>query len=313
MRPSNRGAKLLPFHARSSDPEPEQERIDSEFLRAVARNPETAWEPFLELYVPVIYGVIRLFADSYDERMDLFVFVSEKLKEDRMRRVRAYRVRPESPCTFRSYLAVVVRNLGLDAVRASHGRYRPFKRIAGLDGTDRLIFEYHLKERRPLAEVRHLLEGRHGVRLEPAELRQRSERIENTLSPSQRWRLLSRVWASRRPVPVDPVEGATTAAGAGLALRSARKGPEAVLDSKSACAAFGEALAGVEPRKRLALALRYKDGLKVREVARVMRATEKQVEHWVREATVAIRDHLIKLGFTSDDLDPDQMTGMWES
>jgi len=312
MRPSNRGAKLLPFNTRSSDPEPEQERIDNEFLRTVAQDPEAAWEKFLELYLPVIYGVIRLFADSYDQRMDLFVFVGEKLKEDRMRRVRAYSFRPESPCTFRSYLAVVVRNLGLDFVRASHGRYRPFKQVAGLSGTDRLIFEYHLKDCRPLTEVRHLLEGRHGTRLEPQELRQRSERIEKALSPSQRWRLLSRVWASRRPLPVDPVEGATTAAGAGLALRSTRKGPEAVLDAKSARAAFGEALARVEPRKRLALALRYKDGLKVRDVARVMRATEKQVEHWVSEGTAVIRDHLVKLGFTRDDLDPDQMTGMWE-
>ena len=156
----------------------------------------------------------------------------------------------------------------------------------------------------------HLLEARHGVRLRPDELRERSARIEESLSASQRWRLLSRVWASRRPLPVDPVEGATTAAGEGLALRGARKDPAAALDSKSARAAFREALAGIEPRKRLALALRYKDGLRMREVARVMRATEKQVEHWVREAVAEIRDHLVGSGFTHDDLDADQLTGL---
>jgi RNA polymerase sigma factor (sigma-70 family) len=313
MRPPSRGAKPLPFQTRTSGPDRETEGADGEFLRSAARRPEAAWGRFQELYLPVVYGVIRLFADSYDERMDLFVFVSEKLREDGMRRVRAYRFRPEAPCTFRSYLAVVVRNLALDFVRSTRGRYRPFKQIAGLSGTDRLIFDYHLKERRPLAEVAHLLEAKHGVRLRRRELRQRSERIESSLSDCQRWRLLSRVWAGRRPLPVDPVDGATTATGGGLALRSAGKDPEAELDSESARTAFREALAGIEPRKRLALALRYKDGLKVREVARVMRATEKQVEHWVREAVTVIREHLVRSGFTRDDLDPDQLTGLLES
>lgn len=313
MRQPNRGAKILPFNTRAAGPDPEEERVDAEFLRSVARDPEVAWQRFQELYLPVIHSVIRLFADSYDQRMDLLVYVSEKLKEDDMRRVRAYRVRPETPCTFRSYLAVVVRNLGLDFVRASRGRYRPFKHVVGLSGTDRLIFEYHLKERRPLVEVGHLLEARHGIQLRPEELKQRSARIENSLSHSQRWRLLSRVWAGRRPLPVDPVEGATTATGGGLALRSPRRSPDAALTSKSARNAFREALAGVEPRKRLALALRYKDGLKMREVARVMRATEKQVEHWVRDGIATIREHLVRSGFTSDDLDPDQLTGLLES
>lgn len=279
----------------------------------MTRNPETAWERFQEFYVPVVYEVIRLFADTYDQRMDLFVFVSEKLKEDGMRRVRAYSFRPEAPCTFRSYLAVVVRNLALDFLRASQGRYRPFKQVARLSATDRLVFEYHLRDRRPLGEVRHLLEARHGIRLDPGELTQRSARIEEMLSHSQRWRLLSRVWASRRPLPVDPVEAANPARGEGLALRSARKNPEAALGSKSARTVFRKALAGIAPRKRLALALRYKDGLKVREVARVMRATEKQVEHWVREGTTELRDHLVKAGVTRDDLEADLLAGMWES
>jgi RNA polymerase sigma factor (sigma-70 family) len=312
MRSSAREERLLRFRTRTAGAGPEEERIDKEFLRLVKGNPEAAWGRFQELYLPVIYSVIRLFADSYDQRMDLFVFVSEKLKEDRMRRVRGYRFRPETPCSFRSYLAVVVRNLGLDFVRASRGRYRPFRQIAGLGETDRLIFEYHLKERRSIVEVGHLLEARHGIRLRSEELRQRCARIESSLSHSQRWRLLSRVWASRRPLPVDPIEGTASEPG-GLALQSVGKNPEVVLDSKSARVAFGKALAGVEPRKRLALALRYKDGLKMREVAQVMRATEKQVEHWVREATAVIREQLTQAGFTYDDLDPDQLTGMLES
>jgi len=313
MRSPTRRARLLPFQKRSASTfaETQEERSDREFLRSVARDPEAAWRRFQELYLPVIYEVIRLFADTYDQRMDLFVFVSERLKADGMRRVRAYTFRPETPCAFRSYLAVVVRNLALDFIRASHGRYRPFKQVVGLSETDRLIFEYHLRDRRTLVEVAHLLEARHGIRLDSGELKRRSARIEDALSPSQRWRLLARVWAFRRPRAVDPVEAANPASGGRLPLRSERKSPEALLGSKSARDALRQALDGLGPRKRLALTLRYKDGLKVREVARVMRATEKQVEHWVRDGTAALRDHLARSGITRDDLDPDHLAGLW--
>jgi hypothetical protein len=41
-----------------------------------------------------------------------------------------------------------------------------------------------------------------------------------------------------------------------------------------------------------------------------MRATEHQVEHWVREAVATLREELTRRGFAREDLDPDHVTGM---
>src|SRR5687767_11800942 len=96
-----------------------------------------AWDEFLPRFAEVIFRVVRLAAGSYYERMDLVLFVCDRLREDEMRRVRAFKFRPEAPCRFSTYLAVVVRNLALDFLRARDGRYRPFKTIEALEPADR--------------------------------------------------------------------------------------------------------------------------------------------------------------------------------
>jgi DNA-directed RNA polymerase specialized sigma subunit len=182
--------------------------------------------------------------------------------------------------------------------------------LEGLETADRWVFEYHLRDRRPLEEVRRLLEARHGIRIDAGELKRRAARIEDSLSPSQRWRLVSRFWARRQPVRIDPVRDLVSDEDA-VPLRSETRDPEAALASKAAGAALREALDRIEPRKRLALTLRYKDGLRVRDAARILRATEKQVEHWVREGTALIREHLARGRVLRDDLGPDQLNEMW--
>jgi len=79
----------------------------------------------------------------------------------------------------------------------------------------------------------------------------------------------------------------------------------------SARGALRQALETIEPRKRLALMLRFKVGLKVRETARLMSATDSQVEHWAREGTGTIREHLRRLRITREDLDAAQLEEIW--
>jgi len=295
---------------RSRKDHPDQTAGDDRVLRRVAEQPAAAWDEFLERFAPTVFRVVCVFFDSYDRRMDLFVFVCQKLREDGMKRVRSYRYRPDAPCTFRSYLAVVVRNLALDFVRASEGRYRPFRFLDRLDETDRRIFEYNLRDRRPLEEVGRLLDGRHGIQIDAAELKRRSGRIEDAMSPNQRWRLLSRFWARRPPLHIDPVKD-SAGTEATVPIRSELPDPATALDSKTAGEEMRRALERLEPRKRLALVLRYRDGLRVREAARVLQATEKQVEHWLSDGTAVIRDYLKHRRVLRDDLDPDQLDEMW--
>src|SRR5437773_1369392 len=139
---------------------------------------EVSWQEFLHACSGIIFRVVRTFARSYDDRMDLFLFVCDGLQADGMRRVRGFRRRPEAPCRFTTYLMVVVRNLALDHQRSRDGRFRPFTNVAALDETDRIVSEYRLRDGRSLDEVRHLLLQRHGLRLGPDEIEERVARVE---------------------------------------------------------------------------------------------------------------------------------------
>lgn len=282
-----------------------------ELLGRIECAPELAWEGFLESFTPLIFKVVSRFVRTHDQRMDLFVYVAERLREDRLRRCRAYRLRPERPRSFGAYLTVVTKNLVVDFIRSTNGRYRPFASMANLDVADRLIFEYHLRDQVPLGQVRRLLEKRHGIRMRQTPLDWRAERIERSLSSSQRWRLLSRRSALREPFSIDPTHEAVWIDEKAIPLRSGCRNPEAQAGVNLAGVALRQALEKIEPRKRLALALRFKVGLKVREAAQVMRATDSQVEHWVREGSAAIREELRTRSITREDLDIDRLEEVW--
>src|SRR5262245_44004974 len=136
------------------------------------------WDEFLDHYASDLFRIVRLFADSYDDRMDLFLFVCERLQADGMRRLRSFRYRPEAPCRFSTFLSVVVKNIALDHLRARQGRFRPFQNLADRGETDRLLFGYHIRDGVPLEECRRLLETRHGIRLTAADLSRRAADLE---------------------------------------------------------------------------------------------------------------------------------------
>ena len=250
-----------------------------------------AWDEFLPRYADVIFRVVRLFVPTYDERMDLFLFVCDRLREDDMRRVRAFTFRPEAPCRFSTYLAVVVRNLALDFLRARDGRYRPFKIIEALEPPDRLLFEYHLHEGRSLEESRGLLRDRHGIRMTASEAADRAGRINASLSATQRWRLLAQIYERREPVSIDPAREPEAQAG-GDSLHDERADPEAWLRSSEAGELFRQAMESVPPRQRLALALKYRDGLTAREVGETLGITALEAERQIRDGLRGLRERL---------------------
>ncbi len=264
---------------------------------------DLTWDAFLDEHAATILAAIRPFARTYDERMDLFLFVCAALRSDGMRRVRRYRYRPEAPCRFSTYLAVVVRNLVLDHERARRGRYRAFSSMARLDAIDRRIVAYRFRDGRPLDEVRERLERRHGVRLEPQELAERVARVERSLSPSQRWRLLSR-WTWRQPtIPIDCVSVVAEQTSRTFALAASGRDPERSLEERQAERAFARAVAGLAPRQQLVLAVRFRDGLDVGTAAKAIGVSGAEIERTTRDALAAIRSALGEARITRDDLE----------
>jgi len=291
----------------------EQNSADRDLLERIAAGGPVAWSAFLDTCADTIFRVVRLFADTYDDRMDLFLFVCGKLKEGEMRRLRAFRYRPETPCRFSTWLSVVVRNLALDFHREKEGRFRPFRAVERMDDVDRLVFEYHLRDGRPLSEVRDRLERSHGIRIEDGPLKDRAGRVQESLSANQRWRLLARLIEKRRHLTVDPVAGGALSGDEILPLADARGDAETAVRRHEADRALAEAMREIPARERLALTLRFRDGLTSREAARTMRVTAEEAERLARRGVDRMRESLTGAGYATPDFEPSQLEVLWPS
>ncbi|HEV8335884.1 MAG TPA: sigma-70 family RNA polymerase sigma factor [Candidatus Polarisedimenticolia bacterium] len=289
------------------------EQAEREILSRVARREPGSWEEFLEAFAGVLFRVACLFADGYDDRMDLFLLICSRLKEDDLKRIRVFRERPGAPCRFSTYLAVVAKNIGVDFVRAREGRYRPFGKVAAMDETDRLLFEYILREGRQVEEARGLLKGRHGITLGSAEAEERSARITATLSPNQRWKLLARLASRQGSLSIDPVRESAGDPDHPLPLRSRNGDPESALRGEEAWRILGEAMEEMEPRLRLALALKFRDGMSHAEIAEFFAVSPEEAEALVRDALGSLRDRLAGSGIAPLDLESAHAASFWPS
>lgn len=287
--------------------------MDREILDRIEAGEHGAWDLFLDTFAEEIFRVVCLFAKSYDDRMDLFLFICSKLEEDDMRRVRKFRFRPEAPCRLATWLSVVAKNLAIDFYRERHGRFRPFREVEAMESTDRLVFDYHLRDGRPLNEVRDLLHHRHGVTLQESDLAQRAARVREALSASQRWRLLARLTQHSRPLHLNPVTGAAGRDDEAIPLADDREDPERSLRSTEAGRALQEALSLVPTRQRLALVLRFRDGLTSSETAAVLRVPPPEAERLARAGLENMRETLVRSGFAPPDFEPASLAAVWPS
>ena len=285
---------------------------EEEIFARVQRDGDSAWEEFLEGFAPVLFRVASLFADTYDRRMDIFLHICDCLRDDNMKRVRTFQQRPDAPCRLSTYLTVIAKNMAVDFLRAKEGRYRPFRKVATMDETDRLLFEYHVRDGQSLEETRSLLQGRHGIRLSLEEASRRAAAVAAVLSVNQRWKLLARLASRRRALSIDPVgESALRDGRSSLPLQSGRGDPERPLREEQAKRIIEEALASLEPRQRLALTLRFRDSLSREEVARTLALVPSQAEALIREAVGRVRSSLARSGVDRKDLDHPGWASFW--
>jgi len=81
---------------------------------------ETAWSAFLSVHNPLLLRVVRSLRVEYDEGMDAYACILEKLREEHFRCLGDYKVDARS--SFSTWLAVVARRIGLDHLRHRYGR-----------------------------------------------------------------------------------------------------------------------------------------------------------------------------------------------
>lgn len=84
---------------------------------------ESAWETFVGAHSRLFLHVARSLERDHDAAMDAYAYVLEQLRQDDLRRLRAYAADGRSK--FTTWLVVVIRRLCLDHRRQRYGRADP--------------------------------------------------------------------------------------------------------------------------------------------------------------------------------------------
>jgi len=119
--------------------------------------PQVAWDKFLSRHQKLIFASIRHYTHDYDEGMEVFAHVCEKLGADDMRLLRARAEDPNPRARFTTWLVAVVRHAAVDWFRHRDGRHRLSALGQRLSPRRRRIFELVFLEQRSHAEAYELL------------------------------------------------------------------------------------------------------------------------------------------------------------
>jgi RNA polymerase sigma factor (sigma-70 family) len=217
--------------------------------------PDSAWREFLATYSASIMKVVDRFDHGGSRDSECFQFVCEKLCEADFRRLRQFD--PQGRAAFESWLATVVFNLCVDWHRKEFGRVQMMPAIAVLPAFDQQVYQLVFEQTMTCQECLETL--RTGF---PDLTRQQVSaalaRVHKVLTPRQRWQLSVRN-RRRQPHALDERLFAMDCLGP---YRTARAEQES--------RALQSTLAALEPAQRRVLALRFSQGLTLKQIAEVL-------------------------------------------
>ena len=244
---------------------------------------EAAWDAFVTRYRRLIFATIRHYTQDYDDGMDLFARVCERLQADQMRRLRVRAEETAPRAQFSTWLVAVVRHMVVDWFRHRDGRPRLSSLAQKLPALQRRIFELVFLEGRSHVETYELLNTREGAGLTfrefNAQLRETYRVVGKGREP------LLRDLGPGPPVQLTAVDPSQPGE---VAERSQR---------------LQEALAQLPPEDRLAVELYLLQEVPAEQVARILGLPNaKAVYNRVYRALADLRAWLAKAGIRPGDL-----------
>lgn len=246
-----------------------------------SREPQPAWNSFLESYSGLISQVVRKFGRDDDESADSFLYVCEQLSRNQFHRLRRFNL--DGPASFPTWLRSVVRNLCIDWHRQRFGRYRVFRSVTRLSDFDQGVFHLVFERALPLEECATELQGRFpNVSVEAVGTS--LERLRNGLSPHQLWLVSSRKrWVES--LSEDP-DGKRIAP----EIRDPSPDPEDQVAVQEELDQLHQAITKLPHSDRLILQLHYEQGLTLTQVARALSLKDENVAYRrIREALAKVR------------------------
>jgi DNA-directed RNA polymerase specialized sigma subunit len=254
---------------------------DDEILELFYQDTGRAWQLFIGKYADVIFSHLRRLGFDYDQAMDRFVYICEKLSEQELRRLRTIRYTGGRDLT--PWVRKVVTNLSTNWVWSVEGRKRLLKPIARLPAVEQRIFELYFWRGLSPSAIHEQLQLEH-FDISFIETLDAVERIFTLLSRKKLWRLLSSLAKSRGEISLDDM-------GEGVAFEPVGRepSPEEILIQKEAEEQMRERLLALAPRERLVVQLRYEECLSPGEVAEMLSVSEREVKRALKAAMRKLR------------------------
>jgi DNA-directed RNA polymerase specialized sigma24 family protein len=254
-----------------------------DWVGALQRGPDPAWDLFLARYRRLIFAAIRHYAQDYDDVMDVFARVCEALREDDLRRLREYAAQSDHRARFSTWLVTVVRHLTVDWFRHRDGRRRLSTVADGLPPLRRRIFELVFLEHKSHVETFELIRTGDAPGLSFGEFLAELRATYRAVTDGRRGRVLRELGAAPPP-EAEPATTEPAIAGETRAL-------------------VQQALGALSAEDRAALELYVLEELPAADIARTLGLPNaKAVYNRVYRALAAVRTQLERSGIRREDL-----------
>jgi len=214
-----------------------------------------AWKQFISDYGALLLKVVRSYAQDVDRQSECFVYVCEKLCDDGFKRLLKFKV--DGRARFSTWLGVVSANLCIDWLRDERGRKRPFANIGRLPRVEQRLFHHRFERRLPKHDCYSALRFEFPDLTAPR-FDEAVARLEQTLSPQQRWRLSI---DGQRDISIDDAEADQMHDGASVEDGAA---------SAEEHVQLAVAMDRLNERERLMLTLRYEQDLTFDQIGRLL-------------------------------------------
>jgi DNA-directed RNA polymerase specialized sigma24 family protein len=230
-------------------------------LEGLARGDTDAWPAFLREYSPHLLQVARHVERDADAASDAFLFICERLRERRCRRLKQFDL--DGAATFTTWLRAVAWNLAIDARRRRLGRLRPLAAIRRLPVLQQRWFRLRHQEGLTFEEAFGVLRVEFPG-LSSATAQRAEVDVEQAVESRQRWRLLV-----RRPTmvsidaPSEDVAGVPGPPDSGL-------DPERLTIEHDELARLGEMMAELPPEDQVLLRLRFEENVTLARLAQML-------------------------------------------
>jgi RNA polymerase sigma factor (sigma-70 family) len=219
-----------------------------------------AWTQFLQVFSSTIVAVVRQYEHAEQGLEDGFLFVCEKLSDNQFRRLTAWK--EQEGVAFAGWLRAVVSRLCVDWYRKQHGRPRPFRSIAKLSELEKQVYHCRFQQGMSIQSCQAELSARY-TELTEIRLAGIIRKLNVMLTPRQHWLL------SVRQSATMSLESIRSDHSSPPALIN-EETPAAFAASEETSARLETALTELTDEQQLLLKLRYRHGLALKEVARLV-------------------------------------------